>query len=51
MVWIYGGGFAAGMTRIPAYDGTRLAEKGVVLVTRRVSRRRARLPRFARAHS
>ena len=33
MVWIYGGAFAGGMTSIPAYDGTRLAEKGVVLVS------------------
>ena len=33
MVWIYGGAFSGGMTSIPAYDGTRLAEKGVVLVS------------------
>jgi para-nitrobenzyl esterase len=33
MVWIYGGGFVGGMTSAPAYDGTRLAEKGVVLVS------------------
>ena len=33
MVWIYGGGFAGGMTSIPAYDGTHFAEKGVVLVS------------------
>jgi para-nitrobenzyl esterase len=33
MVWIYGGAFVGGMTSIPAYDGTRLAEKGVVLVS------------------
>ena len=33
MVWIYGGGFIGGMTSVPAYDGTRLAEKGVVLVS------------------
>ena len=33
MVWIYGGGFVGGMTSVPAYDGTRLAEKGVVLVS------------------
>jgi para-nitrobenzyl esterase len=33
MVWIYGGAFAGGMTSIPAYDGARLAEMGVVLVS------------------
>jgi para-nitrobenzyl esterase len=33
MAWIYGGGFVGGMTSVPAYDGTRLAEKGVVLVS------------------
>ena len=33
MVWIYGGGFAGGATSSAAYDGTRLAEKGVVLVS------------------
>jgi para-nitrobenzyl esterase len=33
MVWIYGGAFAAGMTSIPLYDGTHLAQKGVVLVS------------------
>jgi len=33
MVWIYGGGFVGGMTSVPSYDGTRLAEKGVVLVS------------------
>jgi para-nitrobenzyl esterase len=33
MVWIYGGGFVGGMTGIPAYDGARLAEKGVVLIS------------------
>ncbi len=33
MVWIYGGGFAGGMTSIPAYDGTKFAQKGVVLVS------------------
>ncbi len=32
MVWIYGGGFGIGMTSSPAYDGTNLAKKGVVLV-------------------
>jgi para-nitrobenzyl esterase len=33
MVWIYGGAFAGGMTGIPTYDGTKLAQKGVVLVS------------------
>jgi para-nitrobenzyl esterase len=33
MVWIYGGGFVGGQTSAPTYDGTRLAEKGVVLVS------------------
>ena len=33
MVWIYGGAFVGGMTSIPAYDGTRLAGRGVVLVS------------------
>jgi para-nitrobenzyl esterase len=33
MVWIYGGAFAMGMTSSPFYDGTRLAQRGVVLVS------------------
>jgi para-nitrobenzyl esterase len=33
MVWIYGGGFMIGMTSVPLYDGTKLAQKGVVLVS------------------
>jgi para-nitrobenzyl esterase len=33
MVWIYGGAFVGGQTSIPTYDGARLAEKGVVLVS------------------
>ncbi|HKA17485.1 MAG TPA: carboxylesterase family protein [Blastocatellia bacterium] len=33
MVWIYGGGFALGATNVPIYDGTKLAQKGVVLVS------------------
>ena len=33
MVWIYGGAFAAGSTSVPTYDGTHLAQKGVVLVS------------------
>ncbi len=51
MVWIYGGGFAAGMTGIPAYDGTRLAEKRRGARERRLSCGRTRLPRVSRAHS
>lgn len=33
MIWIYGGGFAAGMTGIPGYDGQQFAKQGVVLVS------------------
>jgi len=33
MVWIYGGGFALGATNTPLYDGTKFAQKGVVLVS------------------
>ncbi len=33
MVWIYGGGFTGGMTSLSMYDGTKLAQKGVVLVS------------------
>ncbi len=33
MVWIYGGAFATGMTSIPLYDGTHLAQKGVIVVS------------------
>ena len=33
MVWIYGGAFTGGAASMAAYDGTRLAEKGVVIVT------------------
>ena len=33
MVWIYGGGFTWGATNTPLYDGTRFAQKGVVLVS------------------
>jgi para-nitrobenzyl esterase len=33
MVWIYGGGMGAGSTAVPTYDGQRLAQRGVVLVS------------------
>ncbi len=33
MVWIYGGAFIGGMTSISMYDGTKLAQRGVVLVS------------------
>lgn len=33
MVWIYGGAFVSGMTSVSVYDGTKLAQKGVVLVS------------------
>jgi para-nitrobenzyl esterase len=33
MVWIYGGGFAAGATSEPRQDGTNLAKQGVVVVS------------------
>jgi para-nitrobenzyl esterase len=33
MVWIYGGGFAAGAASEPRQDGENLARKGVVVVT------------------
>lgn len=33
MVWIYGGAFVGGATNWPLYDGTRIAEKGVLLVS------------------
>lgn len=33
MVWVHGGALTRGSGAIPAYDGTRLARKGVVLVT------------------
>jgi para-nitrobenzyl esterase len=33
MVWIYGGGFAAGASSEPRQDGSKLAEKGVVIVS------------------
>ncbi len=33
MVWIYGGGFVVGSGSEPRYDGTRLAARGIVVVT------------------
>jgi para-nitrobenzyl esterase len=33
MVWIYGGGYRAGSTRLPTYDGAALARRGVVFVS------------------
>ncbi|MBO8200852.1 carboxylesterase/lipase family protein [Streptomyces smyrnaeus] len=33
MVFVHGGGFVAGSTRSPLYDGSRFARDGVVLVT------------------
>ncbi|HBG86824.1 MAG TPA: carboxylesterase, partial [Marinilabiliaceae bacterium] len=33
LVWIYGGGFSFGSTAEPVYDGSKLAKKGVVLVS------------------
>lgn len=33
MVWIHGGGFAAGHGAEPRYDGARLAARGIIVVT------------------
>ncbi|CAN0320777.1 unnamed protein product, partial [Ectocarpus sp. 6 AP-2014] len=33
MVWLYGGGFQQGASSHPEYDGRRLAERGVVVVS------------------
>ena len=33
MVWIYGGGFAAGTTSEARQDGTHLAQQGVIVVS------------------
>src|SRR5262249_51202883 len=33
LVWIYGGAYTGGSTSNPLYDGTHLAQKGVVLVS------------------
>jgi para-nitrobenzyl esterase len=33
MVWLHGGAFEAGSARMPIYDGSNLASRGVVMVT------------------
>lgn len=33
MVWLYGGAFVTGSTSVPAYDGARLAARGVVVAS------------------
>jgi para-nitrobenzyl esterase len=33
MVWVHGGGFQFGSSASPSYDGSRLAQKGVVVVS------------------
>lgn len=33
LVWIYGGGFSFGSTAEPGYDGSKLAKKGVILIS------------------
>ena len=33
LVYIYGGGFSSGSGDVPVYEGTRLAEKGLVVIT------------------
>jgi para-nitrobenzyl esterase len=33
LFWIYGGGFSGGMTSVPMYDGAKLAQKGIVVVS------------------
>ena len=32
MVWIHGGGFTGGSASVPIYDGSKLAEQGVVVI-------------------
>ena len=38
MVWIHGGGFVAGAGSEPRHDGLAIARKGIVLVTKRLTR-------------
>lgn len=33
LYWIYGGGFTSGGSSVPLYDGTALAERGIVVVS------------------
>ena len=33
MVWIHGGSFVSGAGSLPSYDGSRLAQRGVIIVT------------------
>ncbi len=48
-VWIYGGALWSGTSREPLYDGRRLAERGMIVVSINYRARRARLARASRA--